>query len=430
MPNKHKKVYHKSKKNEISKDEISYNKQIKKWGNNIQKQLPVLTKSQAYLLSLWSFAMVIIKSCAITSVAFFLAFLFEDDDKLIDKKQNAWEQRLTEFCYNSDDKKGHKRRELDVKACFPYLTKWIIKWWNSKLDSKQLAIALDATTLGLKFTVLAVSIVYRSCAIPVAWTITKGNEKGEWNTHWFAMLNNIKANIPRDYTVFVMTDRGLCSPKIYKLIIKLKWHPLMRTNGSGYFKEGDRYFQPIKNFAKVAGTSWQGRGLAFKKSRIECTLIAHWEEGQEEAWFILTDLPPEASNACLYGMRAWIEHGFRVTKSGFWGWNRTRMEDPERASRYWLVISVGTIWTMSVGGEADESIPASTIPDITQEGYHIAIRRRQISVCRLGWIKILAKFVRHGELSFGVFIPEPMVEVSQSLAIQRSIRKKKKKTYP
>jgi len=38
--------------------------------------------------------------------------------------------------------------------------------------------------------------------------------------------------------------------------------------------------------------------------------------------------------------------------------------------------------------------------------------------------------VRHGELSFGVFIPEPMVEVSQSLAIQRSIRKKKKKTYP
>jgi len=429
MPSKHKKVYHKSKK-----DKISYEKQIKKWENTIQKQLPVLSKSQAHLLALWSFAMVIIKSCAITSVAFFLAFLFEDDDKLIDKKQNAWEQRLTEFCYNSNDKKGHKRRELDVKACFPYLMKWIIKWWNSKpgskLDSKQLAIALDATTLELKFTVLAVSIVYRSCAIPVAWTITKGNEKGEWNTHWLAMLNDIKANIPSDYVVFVMTDSGLYSPKIYKLITKLKWHPLMRTNGSGYFKEGDKYFQPIKSFAKVAGTSWQGRGLAFKNSRIECTLIAHWEEGQNEAWFILTDLPPEASNACLYGMRAWIEHGFRVTKSGLWGWNRTRMEAPQRASRYWLVISIGTIWTMSVGGEADESIPASTVPDITQDGYHIRIRRRKISVCRLGWIKILAKFIRHGELPFGIFIPEPMVEVSQSLAIQRSLRKTKKKTYP
>ena len=129
-------------------------------------------------------------------------------------------------------------------------------------------------------------------------------------------------------------------------------------------------------------------------------------------------------------MRAWIEHGFRVTKSGFWQWNRTKMEDPERASRYWLVISVGTIWTMSVGGEADESIPASTVPDITQDGYHIRIRKRQISVCRLGWIKILAKLICHGELPFGIFIPEPMVEVSKSLAIQRSLRKTKKKTYP
>jgi len=106
------------------------------------------------------------------------------------------------------------------------------------------------------------------------------------------------------------------------------------------------------------------------------------------------------------------------------------MEAPERASRYWLVISVGTIWVMSVGGEADESIPASTVPDITKDGYHIRIRRRQISVCRLGWIKTLAKLIRHDELPFGMFIPEPMVEVSKSLAIQRSLRKQKLKTYP
>jgi hypothetical protein len=421
MPSKHKKVHHKSKK-----DKTFHIKQLKKWENTITKQLPVLTKSQAYTLALWSFAMIIIKSCAITSVSFFLAYLSEDDEKLIDAKQNSWRQRLREFCYGSDDKRGHKRKELHVQSCFPYLMKWIIKWW----DSDQLTIALDATTLELKFTVLAVCVVYRGCGIPVAWTITKGNEKGEWNTHWLSMLRSLKENIPNNYIVFVMTDSGLYSPKIYKLITKLKWHPLMRTNGSGYFKEGDKYFQPIKSFAKAPGTSWQGRGLAFKSSCIECTLIAHWEEYEKEAWFILTDLPPEASNACLYGMRAWIEHSFRVIKSGFWQWNRTKMEDPERASRYWLVISVGMIWVMSVGGEADESIPASTVPDITKDGYHIRIRRRQISVCRLGWIKILAKFIRHDELPFGMFIPEPMVEVSKSLAIQRSIRKRKLKTYP
>lgn len=421
MSSKHEKVYHRSKK-----DKTTYKKQLKKWEDIIQEQLPILSKSQAYILALWSFSMIIIKSCSITSVSFFLAFLMEDSDELIDTKQNSWRQRLREFCYDCNHKRGQKRRELDVQACFPYLVKWIVQWW----DSNQLAIALDATTLGLRFTILAVSIVYRSCAIPVAWTITKGNEKGEWNTHWLRMLKDIKGSIPDHYTVFVMTDSGLCSPKIFRLVTRLGWHPLMRSNGTGYFKNGDEYFRPIKSFAKAPGNSWQGHGMAYKSSHLECTLIAHWEEEQDEPWFILTDLPPEASNACLYGMRAWIEHGFRVIKSGFWQWDRTRMEDPRRASRYWLVISVGTIWTMSVGGQADESIPASTVPDITQDGYHIRIRKRQMSVCRLGWIKILAKLIRHGELPFGMFIPEPMVEVSKSLAIQRSLRKHKPKTYP
>ena len=51
MPSKRKKVYHKSKK-----DKTFYKKQLKIWENTIQKQLPVLNKSQAYVLALWSFA--------------------------------------------------------------------------------------------------------------------------------------------------------------------------------------------------------------------------------------------------------------------------------------------------------------------------------------------------------------------------------------
>ena len=82
MPRKHKKVYHKSKKDKTF--HIKQLKQLEKWEHTIQKQLPVLTKSQAYILALWSFAMVIIKSCAITSVSFFLAFLFPSGLLLFD----------------------------------------------------------------------------------------------------------------------------------------------------------------------------------------------------------------------------------------------------------------------------------------------------------------------------------------------------------
>src|SRR5438128_9885823 len=80
---------------------------------------------------------------------------------------------------------------------------------------------------------------------------------------------------------------------------------------------------------------------------------------------MLTDLAPEASDAGWYGLRAWIEQGFKITKRAGWQWHRTRMRDPERAARLWLAVAVATLWLLSVGGAAEETMPASTLLDVT-----------------------------------------------------------------
>jgi len=41
-------------------------------------------------------------------------------------------------------------------------------------------LALDATTLGQRFVVLALSMFYRGCTIPVAWTVLPTGEKHIW----------------------------------------------------------------------------------------------------------------------------------------------------------------------------------------------------------------------------------------------------------
>ena len=57
--------------------------------------------------------------------------------------------------------------------------------------------------------------------------------------------------------------------------------------------------------------------------------VAHnqWEEGgsprrpgYKAPWLILTDLLPEASTAWWYGLRAWLEQGFKLTKRAGWQW--------------------------------------------------------------------------------------------------------------
>ena len=157
------------------------------------------------------------------------------------------------------------------------------------------------------------------------------------------------------------------------------------------------------------GQRWQGRVTAFKNGpgRLPCTLLAWWGEGHEEPWLVVTDLPPEAADVCWYGLRAWIEQGFKRIKRGGWQWQYTRMEDPARAERMWLAVAVATWWLVTVGGEADAAIAQETMADVPHTHSQRPPRSRLISVFHRGWNLILAALLRHDPLPFATGQPEP-----------------------
>jgi hypothetical protein len=97
--------------------------------------------------------------------------------------------------------------------------------------------------------------------------------------------------------------------------------------------------------------------VAFPKEperRLECTLMACWEEGYQEPWPPATDLAPNQAEGLWYGMRSWIERGYKLLKSGGWQWQATRKTDPDRVERLWSVLAVATCSVLAMGGEADE----------------------------------------------------------------------------
>lgn len=97
----------------------------------------------------------------------------------------------------------------------------------------------------------------------------------------------------------------------------------MRLNTGGTFRpHGYVRRGPLKTLVPEPSTSWQGTGIAFqgRHRQLHCTLLACWEVGDKDPWLILTDLPPAASAACWYGLRAWIEQGFKITKRAGWQW--------------------------------------------------------------------------------------------------------------
>jgi hypothetical protein len=111
-------------------------------------------------------------------------------------------------------------------------------------------------------------------------------------------------------------------------------------------------------------------------------------------------------------LRAWSEPGFKITKRAGWQWQRTHMTQPARAARLWLAVAVATLWLLSVGGEADETIPASTVPDgtaLVPEPLRTrrATRLQLVRVLRRGWHRLLVALLDHAPLPLGRVVPEP-----------------------
>ena len=377
---------------------------VYQWTSIVTTHFPHLSKPQARVLALWSLGMVLARSCALSAVSGLLA-------QWLDRKANTMRQQLREFCYEAPAKRGAGRQEVVVETCFTPLLAWVLSWW----EGHQLAVALDATTLGQRFVVLALSVLYRGCAIPVAWTILPAGKKHAWRPEWLRMLRQVRTAVPRRFFVIVLADRGLYARWLYRRIVRLGWHPLLRVNLGGSFRPAaSARYQPLRSFVPQPGTQWVGSGTAFvgPRRRLNCTLLARWDEGYTDPWLLLTDLAPSAGDACWYGLRAWIEQGFKITKRGGWQWQRTRMNDPQRAARLWLAVAVATLWLLSVGEEAEDTIPVGTLPLLpatlaSPPRQRRATRVRLVSVFRQGWNTILVALLHPRRLPTGRFVPEP-----------------------
>jgi hypothetical protein len=355
-----------------------------------------LSKTQAAVLALWSFSMVLTRSSSISAATVMLS-------ALLGQKENTVRQRLREWYWDAADKKGApQRREVKVENSFVPLLSWILSKWQGQ----QLALAIDATLLGDRLVVLAVSVLYRGCAIPVAWTVLAANKKHPWRKEWLRMLRLLHRAVPEQMCVIVLSDRGISRPWLFRRICRLGWHPLLRITLCGTFRpDGQATFKPLGSFVNQVGQAWQGTGTLYRSNPLQCTLLSRWEAGYEQAWLLITDLPPQASQACGYGLRAWIEHGFKFIKSADWTWHRTRMTDPQRATRLWLVVALATLWLLSVGGYAEQTILLATVPDLAD--FPSPTVSRQVSIFRRGWAIILAALITHSPLPTSRFIPEP-----------------------
>ncbi len=384
--------------------------QLLRWQQTVSTHLPHLSQPQVAVLVLWSVGLILAHSCGLTTVATVLAYLLARREGAVREQLRDW---YRDASAKSGATRGRKRRTLDVTTCFAPLLRWVVAWWDPACP--QLPLAMDASTLGQRFTILSISVVVRGCAIPVAWKVVEATRPGAWRPHWIALFAALDGAIPSDWTVLVLADRGLYARWLFTTIQARGWHPYLRINRQGLYRlQHARDFQPLSRVVTRVGQQWAGAVTCFatKERQLVCTLLARWDGGYRDPWLVVTDLPVEQADVAWYRLRAWIECGYKDSKRGGWQWHQTKMTNPARAERLWLVIAVATLWTVSVGCQAEAQLPRVELADLPAR--HVARRHktgrsagRELSCFRRGRLVLVAALCNGQEVPLGQFLPEP-----------------------
>jgi hypothetical protein len=346
--------------------------ELKQVEEDLSMWMPALPSVLIPTIAIYIVGMMLCRTCGQTTIAYLMG-------KRLRVKPDTMKQRLRELMYEKQAKRGTNRSELYVIACFGALLRWVMSYFDGK--QHQLVLAMDATYLRDRFTILAISVVVNGCAIPVAWHIQTGSEKGEWNPIWQRLLSDLAHAVDDSWTVSLLADGGLYSRPLFRYIRdELHWHPHMRISTQGLYRFDHTSWQPLSQLARRGMMPCAYRVRCFKGSPLECTLLVQWDADCDKPCLVVTDLDVEQAGLHTYALRFWIESGFKSFKRGFFHWEQTKMKHPQRAERLWLIMSIAQFYLLAYGElDTDEldldsvSFVATSLSRLTRGWIHFIL---------------------------------------------------------
>ena len=291
---------------------------LDRWTDQVRMAFPNLSRPQATVLALYSFGMILAKRCGLSSVVTALVPVL-----CVVSTPSAPASR-------SSTSRLPPSRATTRRTRRHHLFRPAAGLDPPGLEVHPLRLGLGCHQLGRLLDGLVDRGRLPRPGHPRGLEDPAANVPHPWKPEWLALLRLFSGLVPPGYTVIVMADRAVC--------------PLALPGDSGpglASRAADHQAEQIPQARLEGGRPGRGPGaaaglpmarprVAFPRKaeqRLECTLLACWEEGCEGPWFLVTDLAPDQAEGLWYGMRSWIEGGYKLLKSGGWQWQATRMTD-------------------------------------------------------------------------------------------------------
>jgi hypothetical protein len=217
-------------------------------------------------------------------------------------------------------------------------------------------LALDETPQGhtpsgARLLTLALRLIYRERAIPLAWVCYRPGEAPEPLPALIAaLLAEVAALVPATTRVVLMTDRGLSWPSLVDHCRRLGWSFLLRVQRQTRIQTPAGHTHTLGDLVPRPGTRWHGHGCLFKDAGWrDLNVVAVWRRGTDQPWLLATDLSPTWQRCTDYRHRMDEEESFRDDKSSGFAWDASRVREPAHMERLLLVLQLAVCFVLAQG---------------------------------------------------------------------------------
>lgn len=245
-----------------------------------------------------------------------------------------------------NSRRRHLQRFLTLNALsvvllwFPIIEEILTR--QAKTGSR-LIIALDRTQWK-ENNVLMVSVIYQKRALPVFWVLL--DKDGSSNLAEQQKVLRPVFRLLKKYKLVVIGDREFHSIELVNWLHSQNINFIFRQKQSTTFREKRQKFQPLNNIPIQPGVRifYPNINLTQKRGFGRFNLAVYWKrkyrgKQEDEAWYLLTNLPDVDSTIKIYTQRFGIEAMFRDCKTG--GYNLEGSNaSPDRLVRLILLIAI------------------------------------------------------------------------------------------
>jgi len=223
----------------------------------------------------------------------------------------------------------------------------------SGLSQTQLVLGIDSTKVGGGCICLMVSVLYKSRALPVCWTVFKGQKGHSSAEIQLALLKMVKSLLPAEREVIILGDGEFDGSEVVRWFEQQEsWFYVCRAANTNKICYQDKWQKLADLELHQKEEAFLANVLFTKTGQVgPLNILVVWHKKNREHWFFVTNFSDPKEAKKWYRKRFSIETLFSDVKGRGFNLGKTRIWIPERVTRLIFAVAIAYIFSVFLGVE-------------------------------------------------------------------------------